>query len=151
MDILQATLYGVASNKKKETMKAVLTVSIICGLALMVVGCSSSKPYTGPEPAEVVKMTFHSFDPDRVAIHAGDTVRWNNNALIWHTVTFDPAAAAEPTHVALPAGAQPFDSGKLEPGHNFWHTFTVPGTYHYICKPHESKGMAGTIVVQPAK
>ena len=50
--------------------------------------------------------------------------------------------------LALPGGAAAFDSGKVEAGSNWWHTFSVPGTYKYICKPHESKGMLGTIVVQ---
>jgi plastocyanin len=129
-------------------MKTSLTALIVCGLALMVVGCSSgNSAYSGPEPAAVVVMHSHTFEPERVAIKAGETVRWNNTSLIWHTATFDPAMAKEPSHVALPAGAQPFDSGKVESGSNWWHTFTVPGTYHYICKPHESKGMAGTVVV----
>ncbi len=52
--------------------------------------------------------------------------------------------------MALPAGVEPFDSGKIDSNGNFWHTFTTPGVYHYICVPHESKGMSGTVVVQKA-
>jgi plastocyanin len=133
-----------------EMIKSFLAASTVFVLATAFVGCATKKEYTGPEPAATVVMHFHTFEPSTVTIKAGDTVRWNNTSLIWHTVTGDPAAAKEPNHVAIPAGAQPFDSGKVEMGGNWWHTFTVPGIYHYICKPHENNGMAGTIVVQKA-
>jgi len=132
-----------------EMINRFLAASTVFGLVIALAGCSSShKEYTGPEPAATVVMHFHSFDPARVSIHTGDTVRWNNTSLIWHTVTFDPSKAKDETHVALPPGAEPFDSGKVESNGNFWHTFTVPGTYHYICRPHEDNGMSGTVVVQ---
>jgi len=121
----------------------------MAGMALMLVGCSSgNKSYTGPEPAAVVVMHFHSFEPETTTIKAGQTVRWNNTSIIWHTVTDDPSLAKDPAHAALPGGAAVFDSGKVEAGSNWWHTFSVPGTYKYFCKPHESKGMVGTVVVQ---
>jgi plastocyanin len=49
----------------------------------------------------------------------------------------------------VPAGAQPFDSGELGRGQVFRHTFTVPGTYHYICQPHDWLSMAGVVDVRP--
>ena len=114
-------------------------------------GChSSTKPYDGPEAAATVTMGFHNFDPATVTINAGQTVRWSNTSLIWHTVTFDPSKAKDENHVALPKGVEPFDSGKINSNGNFWHTFNEPGVYHYICVPHESKGMSGTVVVQKA-
>jgi len=130
-------------------MNRFFAASILLGLATALGGChSTSKPYDGPEPAATVEMGFHKFDPLLVTIDAGQTVRWNNTSLIWHTVTFDPSKAKEESHVAIPAGVEPFDSGKILSNGNFWHTFTVPGTYHYICQPHENKGMRGTVVVQ---
>ena len=120
-------------------------------LATALCGChSTSKPYDGPEPDATVNMGFHNFDPHLVTINAGQTVRWSNTSLIWHTVTFDPSKANDENHVAIPAGVEPFDSGKIKSNGNYWHTFTVPGVYHYICQPHESKGMMGTVVVQKA-
>jgi plastocyanin len=49
----------------------------------------------------------------------------------------------------LPAGAVAFDSGKIQPGGSFTHQFTVPGTYKYVCLPHEDAGMTAQIVVTP--
>jgi plastocyanin len=87
------------------------------------------------------------FVPATVNIKVGDTVKWTNPGIITHTVTFDPAQAATAANVALPAGVAPFDSGNMEEEATFSHTFTVKGTYKYICKMHEAMGMVGTVIV----
>jgi plastocyanin len=87
------------------------------------------------------------FVPATVNISVGDTVKWTNPAVITHTVTFDPAQAATATNVVLPAGVAPFGSDNMEEDATFSHTFTVKGTYKYICKMHEAMGMVGTVVV----
>jgi plastocyanin len=87
------------------------------------------------------------FVPATVNISVGDTVNWTNPGVITHTVTFDPAQAATAANVALPAGVAPFGSESMEEDATFSHTFTVKGTYKYICKMHEAMGMVGTVVV----
>jgi len=87
------------------------------------------------------------FVPATVNIKVGDTVKWTNPAVITHTVTFDPAQAATASNVVLPAGVAPFGSDSMEEDATFSHTFTVKGTYKYICKMHEAMGMVGTVVV----
>lgn len=87
------------------------------------------------------------FVPATVNISVGDTVKWTNPAVITHSVSFDPAQAATVSDVVLPAGVAPFDSGNMEEGATFSHTFTVKGTYRYVCKFHETMGMVGTVVV----
>ena len=87
------------------------------------------------------------FVPATVNISVGDTVKWTNPGVITHTVTFDPAQAATASNVALPAGAAPFGSENMEEDATFSHTFTVKGTYKYICKMHEAMGMVGTVIV----
>lgn len=101
-------------------------------------------------PAATVTMTDQNrFDPSSVTIKVGQTVLWNNTSALTHTVTADPARAADPADVKLPPGAQPFDSGRLRPGTQFSHTFTTPGVYKYFCIPHERKGMVAFVTVQP--
>lgn len=51
------------------------------------------------------------------------------------------------SHVALPEGVAPWDSGELTGGQTWSRTFDVPGTYRYFCGPHEGRGMIGTITV----
>lgn len=104
------------------------------------------------EPAAVVEMTdLLTFEPATVTITAGETVEWRNVSNIRHTVTADPAEANDQDHVHLPDGADPFNSGYVEPGASWRHTFEVPGTYHYFCIPHEAAGMLGQVVVEEAR
>jgi plastocyanin len=51
--------------------------------------------------------------------------------------------------VAMPAGAQPFNSGKIKPGGSFEQKFSIPGTYKYVCEPHEEMDMKGQVIVKP--
>lgn len=88
------------------------------------------------------------FDPAELTIRAGDTVTWVVVGDFPHSTTCDPAKAADPTHAVLPEGAEPWDSGILETGQEFSHTFDVPGDYTYFCIPHESMGMIGTLLVE---
>lgn len=99
--------------------------------------------------AEVTMTNRLEFSPDTVVIQVGSTVRWTNTSVLPHTVTADPEKAVRPDNVQLPDGAPPFDSGNMDPGAVFVHTFTVPGTYRYVCVPHELAGMVGVVVVRP--
>ncbi len=87
------------------------------------------------------------FDPETVTIASGDTVKWTNSGFVTHSATFDPSMATKAGDVALPDGVAPFDSGSIEEDGSFSHTFTVKGTYKYVCKFHEAMGMVGTVIV----
>jgi len=105
-----------------------------------------------------VGMRPNAFDPATVTIATGETVVWKNTGTRDHTVT-----AYENS---LPDGAAYFASGgydseqaardawatdtggALSNGDQFSHTFEIPGEYEYLCIPHESGGMMGTIVVE---
>ncbi|NIP80312.1 MAG: hypothetical protein GWM90_14240, partial [Gemmatimonadetes bacterium] len=87
------------------------------------------------------------FLPDTVRVAAGETVRWENPSDVVHTVTADPSRAMRPENVALPEGAERFDSGDLLPRGSFSHTFRVAGVYRYVCVPHEGAGMTGVVIV----
>jgi plastocyanin len=66
---------------------------------------------------------------------------------VTHTVTADPTKAIRPADVTLPAGVQPWDSGNVDAGQSYSYIFSTPGTYRYVCIPHEMLGMIGTITV----
>jgi plastocyanin len=87
------------------------------------------------------------FEPANLTVAKGTTVIWRNSSQTVHTVTDDPGKASNKADAALPSGAQAWDSGNLNPGQMFSHTFDTPGTYKYFCIPHEAAGMTGTIVV----
>lgn len=107
-------------------------------------------PATAPagEGVTEVGMTNQlTYSPETVRIRVGETVRWRNTSDVLHTVTADPARAANRDNVGLPEGAETFHSGDMAPGAVFEHTFRVAGTYRYICVPHELAGMIGTVIV----
>jgi plastocyanin len=66
-----------------------------------------------------------------VVVGVNNTVTWVNNDNMAHTVTASDGS---------------FDSGNLNPGAAYVHTFTSPGIYHYICTYHI--WMQGTVTVQ---
>jgi len=104
-----------------------------------------------PVAVAAVAMTAGlTFQPARISINAGETVKWTDSSPYIHTVTADPGKAYQPEHVMLPPGAKPFDSGPIQPGGEYQHTFEVPGEYRYFCIPHEAAGMIGEVEVRPA-
>ena len=115
---------------------------------------ASQSPGTQPSnttPGAIVNMTDKAtFDPSNVTINVGQTVRWINSSTDEHTVTDDAKRATDAKDISIPPSAKPFDSGKIQPGKTFEHTFTVPGTYKYVCHPHEDMGMTGQVIVKSA-
>jgi hypothetical protein len=67
------------------------------------------------------------------------------------TVIFEMGAAAPHSSTAyedrIPSDADPWNSGLLQEGETFEHTFEVEGTYDYNCTAHVSLGQVGRIVV----
>jgi plastocyanin len=104
-----------------------------------------------------VGMGAKVFRPATLEVEAGTTVTWLNTNKQGHSVT-----AYEDS---LPEGAEYFASGDFDSeqaardawgnssggtlfeGQSYEHTFEVPGEYRYLCIPHESGGMVGTVVV----
>jgi plastocyanin len=91
----------------------------------------------------------HRYNPSQVTVQVGQTVIWRNNHDEAHTVTCDLEKVENDQLISLPEGAQSFDSGDIRAGDTFRMSFSVPGTYRYVCLHHEDHGMAGTILVQP--
>jgi plastocyanin len=102
------------------------------------------------KPGVAVEMTKGKFTPALVKIKVGETVTWTNKDSVKHSVTADPAKAKDESHVVLPAGATPFNSGPIPAGGTFSHTFTVAGRYKYFCMAHEDGGMIGEVEVAAA-
>jgi plastocyanin len=95
----------------------------------------------------VTIMPDRTFSPPRVTIRTGQAIQWVNTDRSPQTVTGNPAIAENKQDATLPAGAQPWDSGALNPGARFTHTFTTPGDYAYFSVPFERQGMVGRITV----
>jgi LPXTG-motif cell wall-anchored protein len=93
-----------------------------------------------PRSAETknVSAKDFQFDPKETTISVGDTISWKNDGAAPHTITADDSS---------------FDSGNMDVGATFSHTFDKAGTFAYFCKYHGAKGgtgMSGTITVAEA-
>jgi plastocyanin len=62
-----------------------------------------------------------NFGEKRMEIAAGAAIQWTNNDPLVHTVTADDGS---------------WDSGPIEPGKSWSHTFTQAGEFAYHCTPH---------------
>jgi plastocyanin len=88
-------------------------------------------PAPAPSPISVVHVKNFAFVPDKVTINAGQSVRFVQDDDTPHTVT---------------ATDNSFDSGNLDKGKTWTHTFDKAGTYAYFCAYHTY--MKGTVVVK---
>jgi plastocyanin/uncharacterized membrane protein len=81
------------------------------------------------QQATVIIRQMH-FDPAQLSVKPGETVTWRNDDIFTHTVTANDAS---------------FDSGPIAPGTSWQHTFAVPATVGYHCRPHPN--MAASLIV----
>lgn len=85
------------------------------------------------------------FEPHIVWVEQGGTVTWELESGV-HTATAYAPENDLPQRV--PEDGAAFDSGTVsEAGATFEQTFETPGVYDYVCTPHRSLGMIGTVVV----
>jgi plastocyanin len=122
---------------------AALTIALIAALALVAVGFLFSGNLIPTTPSEVVVIipngageNLHlGFEPSKITIVIGvnNTVVWKNEDSTWHTA-----------HSNIPE----FNSGLIQPGNSFTHTFQRAGTYPYHCDPHP--WMTGVVIVKAA-
>ena len=98
---------------------------------------SLSEVSTSEEVVVTVDSTNLRFSPSSVTITEGDTVRffWSGELLAHNAVAEDGL----------------FDSGDTSRNVDYAFTFEAGtnGTHQYVCEPHESVGMVGTVIVEP--
>ena len=81
-----------------------------------------------------VEMVDNEFVPDELEVTTGTTVRWVNEASrTFHDVYFPDEDVGSPP--------------RMFPEEAWERTFDEPGTYEYICRPHEGRGMVGVVHV----
>src|SRR5204863_863339 len=77
------------------------------------------------------------FKPSSVTIHTGDSVLW-----MWSSGGHSSTSGSP----GMPNGL--WDSGILNQGATFMHTFNTTGSFSYYCTPHGACcGMVGTVIV----
>jgi plastocyanin len=89
---------------------------------------------THANPASITQVTIRlvKFSPETIEVKTGQTVEWANDDLTPHTVTSQ--------------GAGDLNSGSIDAGASWRHTFTQAGSFRYYCTFHPE--MKGTILVK---
>lgn len=77
------------------------------------------------------------FEPETVEVSTGDTVVFE-----WEADFHNVLPTSQPSGASWEGEPEISDTG-----HTHEHTFEVAGEYKYVCEPHASQGMKGTVVV----
>jgi plastocyanin len=140
---------------KRRTFLAATGATGLTALA----GCSGVVGQgEGQEQSYDVGMRAVAFDPAQITVSVGEEVVWVNTSTRNHTVTaYENAIPKEAEYFASggfddeQAARDAFRAefgGVMTNGDEFRHTFEVPGRYEYVCIPHETGGMVGTVIVE---
>ena len=123
--------------RRRRTLLGALSIVVVgAGAFLLLGGPGGSGGSDGADVAYAViggKDDF--FQPEIRRVAVGETVEWKNVGRNVHTVTATDGS---------------FDSGLLQPGQEYQHTYDKQGVYPFLCTLHGTKngaGMTGTIVV----
>src|SRR5437868_5609063 len=121
------------SSEKKDSgfffVGAVLALTIVLAFGPVAAGAATVTVMVGSDG--------FSFSPESVTIQRGDTVKWT-----W-------SASGHSSTAGTPGSPSGFwDSGILNQGATFSHTFNTAGSFPYYCTPHGACcGMRGTVIV----
>jgi hypothetical protein len=83
-------------------------------------------------------MSNYDFQPAQITVAPGTKVIWTNKSNTTHTSTSGSGCTSDGK----------WNSGNLDEGQSFSHTFDAEGTYNYFCTPHCSMGMTGVVTVK---
>ncbi len=131
----------LTSSGPRATRLARLAALFPIGAVVFSIACFSERGGgpSGPEVREEslieIRLTDFAFTPAHIIINRGARVRWINTTNTFHTVTPDGHAAWQ---------RWPTSSG----GDTLEHEFTSTGEFGYLCEPHRSIGMVGSITVR---
>ncbi len=143
---------------RRTFLRAIGALGLV-GPSILLAGCKHEKSQTSakglPSAKDEPKLRTvmmvsqedkHFFEPDRLWIQPGNTVKWILQSMVHTTTAYHPEYFDKP--LRIPEKAEPWHSGVLlEPGQSYERKFDVEGVYNYYCTPHQSLGMVGIIVV----
>lgn len=133
----------ITETDRRTVLKT--TGALLAGVGLA--GCSSSEgqPGDGDEPdgptVEVGPNDEFVFTPgteEPLTVESGTTVTF-----VWKSNTHNVVVNSQPDGANW-EGHEPIEND----GFSTEFTFETPGTYEYVCEPHETLGMVGTVVVE---
>jgi len=114
-------------------------------VAAMGVSSASSVVTATGDSAEVTvgpggNFVFEPGTDEPLAISPGTTVEF-----VWESDNHNVVPESQPDGANW--GGEGEQGVTFDEGHSYSHTFETEGTYEYVCTPHESVGMAATLIV----
>ncbi|MDR3608390.1 MAG: hypothetical protein P4M08_13555 [Oligoflexia bacterium] len=97
-------------------------------------GASSALCITAVIPPNAVGLGAAAFGINPLYVNLGTTIIWVNQDSVAHTVTANDGS---------------FDSGPINPGQYFAHSFNSAGTFPYYDSIYGSQSMSGSVVISP--
>jgi len=116
-------------NRVRRALRGSAVAVLVGGGAVLLLGAPAAAHGTGHHDVEIKQ---YMFMPMALDIEQGETITWTNQDTAAHDVT-------------VTAGPVSFHSPLLAQGKSWSHTFSVPGSYSYICSVHPE--MKATITV----
>ena len=138
----------IASSLRRLSL-AVLTILLVVSSFAVFTPSAAAETYT-------VKMGTDKgmlgFEPNKLTVHPGDTIKWVNNKVPPHNVVFDGAKnPAKSTDLAKNLSHKKL---LMTPGQSTETTIPADapaGEYSFYCEPHRGAGMVGRVLVESAQ
>ncbi len=115
---------------------------LLAALLIVLATPALAKEYTIKEISDPAGSKPYYFEPSTLTIQPGDTVTFVNAQNETHNVMFDSVPKQVTGMIMSP--------DQEKEGVKWSYTFTVPGSYHFHCHPHEALGMKGSLIVGQA-
>lgn len=143
-------------------MRWVGMVATVAATILVVSSATAQEGAAQKPRTVVVKMVDFAFEPATLTVSVGDTVRFVQTTTSPHNVEFRTVPeGAELAEIPVPSAEGPSGTLSSPPARMGRYLTQVgetyeflidahfaAGTYDYVCTPHETLGMTGTIVVE---
>lgn len=125
---------------------AVLTILLVVGSFTIFTPSASADTYTIKLGSDKGALAF---EPSKLTVKPGDTIKWVNNKVPPHNVVFD--AAQNPAKSGDLAKSLSHKSLMMSPGQA--EETVIPadapkGEYTFYCEPHRGAGMVGKLTVE---
>ncbi|MFB6071582.1 MAG: plastocyanin/azurin family copper-binding protein [Halobacterium sp.] len=130
-------------STRRDVLRATAAAGATVGLAGCVGGGSGGDvdALDAPAGTKVVKVgpnDSYNFRPESLTVAPGTTVRF-----VWLSSGHNVVPTSQPADADW-AGVEALK----ERGFYHEHAFDVPGTYEYVCRPHQQFGMRGSVTVE---
>ncbi|ERG94520.1 plastocyanin/azurin family copper-binding protein [Haloquadratum walsbyi] len=144
---------GPSRRQVLASLGASASAVITTGMA----GCLGSSMSESGDAYDI-GMTAIAYTPQEITVTVGESVVWQNTSSRGHTVTAYESGIPDEASFFATGGYETEDAareafrndlgGLIDGGETWEYTFDIPGTYEYLCIPHEQQGMIGTVIVE---